>query len=199
MNWLNYRYLVENCKWLEEQLGDDDDDYIIFDFPGQLELYTHMTVIGKLIEFLQTLNFRICAIFVMDTQFMTDAAKFLSGTMAALSVMINLELPHMNILTKLDLLSKSARKQLDKFLEPDSESLLADMEDDPWNVRYGKLTSTLGKLIEGYGIVRFFPLNIKDEENIADIKITIDNMIQYGEDADVKMQDFEGNDDDDGD
>ena len=191
--------MVENCKWLEEQLGDDDDDYIIFDFPGQLELYTHMTVIGKLIEFLQTLNFRICAIFVMDTQFMTDAAKFLSGTMAALSVMINLELPHMNILTKLDLLSKSARKQLDKFLEPDSESLLADMEDDPWNVRYGKLTSTLGKLIEGYGIVRFFPLNIKDEENIADIKITIDNMIQYGEDADVKMQDFEGNDDDDGD
>ena len=36
--------------------------------------------------------------------------------MAALSVMVNLELPHVNILTKMDLLSKSARKQLDKYV-----------------------------------------------------------------------------------
>lgn len=40
--------------------------------------------------------------------------KLVTGTMAALSVMVNLELPHVNILTKMDLLSKSARKQLDE-------------------------------------------------------------------------------------
>ena len=28
------RYLAENLDWLEEQLGDDDDDYFIFDCPG---------------------------------------------------------------------------------------------------------------------------------------------------------------------
>ena len=47
-------------------------------------------------------------------QFMTDGAKFLSGTMAALSVMANMEMPHVNILSKMDLLSKTARSQLDK-------------------------------------------------------------------------------------
>lgn len=36
--------------------------------------------------------------------------------MTALSVMVNLELPHVNILTKMDLLSKSAKKQLDKWV-----------------------------------------------------------------------------------
>ena len=45
---------------------------------------------------------------------MTDGSKFISGTMAALSVMANMELPHINVLTKMDLLSKTARGQLDK-------------------------------------------------------------------------------------
>ncbi|KZC05351.1 PREDICTED: GPN-loop GTPase 3 [Dufourea novaeangliae] len=184
-------YLLENSSWLEEKLGDVDDDYIIFDCPGQIELYTHMTVIRQLITILHNLNFRICGIFLVDSQFMVDGSKFLSGTMAALSVMINLELPHINILSKMDLLSKSAKKQLDKYLEPDPHSLLADMEKDSWNEKYRNLTEAVGRLIEDYSLVRFYPLNIKDEESIADIKLTIDNIIQYGEDVDVKIRDFD--------
>jgi len=45
---------------------------------------------------------------------MVDGAKFLSGTTAALSVMVNLQIPHVNLLTKIDLLSKSAKKEIDK-------------------------------------------------------------------------------------
>lgn len=48
-------YLIENQEWLKEQLcgggeeddaleNDPDDDYIIFDMPGQIELYTHLNV-----------------------------------------------------------------------------------------------------------------------------------------------------------
>lgn len=73
---------------------------------------------------------------------MTDGSKFLSGnfthidvlkpiknlvdlgTMAALSIMVNLELPHVNILSKMDLLSKTARRRLERFLEPDSHAIL---------------------------------------------------------------------------
>lgn len=146
---------------------------------------------SELITMLQDRNFRLCGVFLVDSQFMVDASKFLSGTMAALSVMANLELPHINVLSKVDLLSKTAKKQLDKYLEPDPYSLLAEMDDDPWNEKYRKLTQTLGRLIEDYSLVRFYPLNIKDEESIADIKLTIDNMIQYGEEEDVKMNDFE--------
>ncbi len=43
--------------------------------------------------------------------------------------------------------------------------------------------------------MRFLPLNIKNEESIADIKLTIDNTIQYGEDEDVKVRDFDGPED----
>ena len=39
---------------------------------------------------------------------MIGGAKFLSGTMTALSVMANLELPHVNFLSKMGSLSKAA-------------------------------------------------------------------------------------------
>ncbi|KAJ8681183.1 hypothetical protein QAD02_016970 [Eretmocerus hayati] len=180
-------FLIENLTWLQEQLGDTDDDYIIFDCPGQLELYTHMTVMRQLIETLQNLNFRLCVVFLVDSQFLVDSSKFLSGTMAALTAMINLELPHVNVLSKMDLLSKTARKQLDRYLEPDPINLLADEDDD----EYTKLTQALGRVIEDYSLVRFLPLNVKDEESIADVKLTIDNIIQFGEEEDVRMRDFD--------
>ena len=96
-------------------MGDEDEDYILFDCPGQIELYTHMPVMRQLCELLTTrFNFRLCAVFLLDAQFMVDGAKFLSGTMAALSVMANLELPHLNIVSKMDLLNKSARSQIER-------------------------------------------------------------------------------------
>ncbi|XP_058795854.1 GPN-loop GTPase 3 isoform X2 [Phymastichus coffea] len=180
-------FLIENLSWFEEQLGDTDNDYIIFDCPGQLELYTHMTVMRELIRTLHNLNFHLCVVFLIDSQFLVDASKFLSGTMAALTAMINLELSHVNVLTKMDLLSKTARQQLDKFLEPNPSNLIREENED----EYSKLTQAIGKVIEDYSLVRFLPLNIKDEKSIADVKLTIDNIIQYGEEEDVRMKDFD--------
>lgn len=185
-------YLLENSDWLHEKLGDIDDDYILFDCPGQIELYTHMTTIKHLVDLLRNWNFHICAVFLVDSQFMVDGAKFISGTMAALSVMVNLELPHVNVLSKMDLLSKSARNKIDSYLDPDPHYLIGEMEaSSKWNLKYRSLTESIGRLIDDYSLVRFIPLNIKDEESLADLLLTIDNIIQYGEEADVRTRDFD--------
>nr|AEE61894.1 unknown [Dendroctonus ponderosae] len=187
-------YLLENADWLRTRLGEHEDDYILFDCPGQIELYTHLTAIKRLITLLQDWNFNVCSVFLMDVQFMTDGSKFLSGTMAALSIMVNLELPHVNILSKMDLLSKTARRRLERFLEPDSHAILGDIELNglsAFNLKYKSLTESFGKLIEDYSLVRFIPLNLKNHENMGDLLITIDNVIQYGEDQDIKTKDFE--------
>ncbi|KAK4878533.1 hypothetical protein RN001_011039 [Aquatica leii] len=190
-------YLLENADWLREQLGEQEDDYILFDCPGQIELYTHLKVIRKLVNLLQSWNFNLCCVYLIDVQFMTDGAKFISGAMSALSVMVNLELPHLNLLTKMDLLSKSTKRQLDKFLEPDSHALLGDIElNHSWfNDKYKRLTDAIGELVEDQSLVRFIPLNLKDEENMADVLLTIDNVIQFGEDQDIKTKDYEALDD----
>jgi GTPase SAR1 family protein len=187
-------FLLENLEWLETALGEDEDDYILFDCPGQIELYTHMDVMKRLADTLQGWNFRICGIFVLDCHFMVDGTKFISGAMAALSVMVNLELPHVNVLSKVDLLSQSSRQQLDHFLEPDVAVLastgLAGQE-GRWGERHARLSHAIGRVLDDYSLVKFFPLDITNEENVLDLLTMVDNTIQYGEDADVKTREFD--------
>ena len=45
-----FEYIDENQEWLHEQLGDDDDEYYIFDCPGQIELYSHVPVMRSLVQ-----------------------------------------------------------------------------------------------------------------------------------------------------
>lgn len=78
--------------------------------------------------------------------------------------------------------------------------MLGDVVNDtPWGRKYHKLSEAIGNLIEDFSLVRFTPLNLNDEENISDLLLTIDNVIQYGEDSDTKTKDFEQPDPEDND
>ena len=111
---IDFRYLTKNMQWLEDELGEGEDDYYLIDCPGQIELYTHLNVMHTLVEQLQEWNFRVCGVFLLDSNFMLESAKFISGTMTALAAMVNLAIPHVNVLTKMDLLSKASKKQIGK-------------------------------------------------------------------------------------
>ena len=43
--------------------------------------------------------------YCIDCQFAGDASKFIAGALQAMSAMVQLELPHLNVLTKVDLLA----------------------------------------------------------------------------------------------
>ena len=189
-------YLMENREWLEENLGNDGDtdEYLLLDCPGQIELYTHMNVFKQLAELLTGWNFRVGGLFLLDSHFMVDGAKFLSGSMAALSVMVNLEIPHINVLSKIDLLSAASKKRLDGYLDPDTRELSAvdvDEPDDSFGTKYRQLSMALGRVLDDYSLVKYFPLDITDEESIGDLMLMIDTSLQYGEDEEVKTHDFE--------
>lgn len=84
------------------------------------------------------------------------------------------------------------------YLEPDPHALLSDARSDTnWGKKYRYLTKRIGQMIEDYSLVQFVPLNIKDEDSIASLLITINTMIQYGEDQDVRMVDFDDQGSDD--
>lgn len=83
---------------------------------GQIELYTHVPVMRRVVEQLRSWNFRVCGIFLIDSQFCVEQSKFLSGMLTALSSMIQLEIPFIHVLSKVDLLSKRDKKRLKKFV-----------------------------------------------------------------------------------
>ena len=65
------------------------------------------------------------------------------------------------------------------------------------NEKCQALTDFLGKVLSDHSLVKYLPLDITDEDNISDLFMMIDNTIQFGEDADVKIADHEPLDNDD--
>lgn len=55
-------YLEEELEdWLAEQLEPyGDDDYLLFDCPGQIELYSHSSVFRALVKYLQSNGWQVC-------------------------------------------------------------------------------------------------------------------------------------------
>lgn len=182
-------YLAQNLDWLQEQLGEGDDDYLLFDCPGQIELYTHLPVMKEILRCLQRLNFNLCSVFVLDTQFMLEMSKFFAGSLVALSSMISMELPCVNILSKMDLLSKKNRETVEELVDPDSRLLALEetsQSSATWNAKYRKLNEALGQVLDEYSLVVFTTLDITDEESITNALMKIENCIQYGESQEVR-------------
>ena len=51
--------LEHNIEWLEKELGKLGEDYVLFDCPGQVELYTHHTSLRNIFFRLQKMGYRV--------------------------------------------------------------------------------------------------------------------------------------------
>ncbi|CAL9153158.1 unnamed protein product [Musa hybrid cultivar] len=180
--------------WLTDELDNYlDDDYLVFDCPGQIELFTHVPVLRNFVDHLKRKNFNVCAVYLLDSQFMTDVPKYISGCLASLSAMVQLELPHVNILSKMDLVTD--KKDVENYLNPEAKILLSELNKH-MAPRFANLNKALAELIDDYSMVNFIPLDLRKESSIQYVLSCIDNCIQYGEDADVKIKDFDPDEDD---
>lgn len=111
-------YLLQNQAWLTDKLNEvvKEDDYVIFDCPGQIELYSDQDVFRELVKILQNYGiysnksgFSLISMYMMDVNFISEESKFLSGILQALSAQIALELPSTTVLTKCDLLQDQSK------------------------------------------------------------------------------------------
>ena len=53
--------------------------FLVYVFSGQIELYTHIPVMRQLVDTLQKWDFRICSVFLVDSQFMIEAVQICIG------------------------------------------------------------------------------------------------------------------------
>jgi GTPase SAR1 family protein len=213
-----FEFLMENLDWLTEALDSLPEDYlIIFDMPGQIELYTHVPVLPTLMRFLSqpgALDIRMAAVYLLEATFVVDRAKFFAGTLSAMSAMLMLEVPHINVLSKMDLVKGQVKKKdLKKFLTPDTTLL----DDDPASrqlsvgdnagsgggdddeskppddkdqmmkgASFRRLNRAVASLIESFSMVNFLKLDVTDEDSVGAILSHIDDCIQFHEAQDPK-------------
>ncbi|KAH9007113.1 ATP-binding protein Fet5 [Lactarius hatsudake] len=198
-----FEYLLQNMDWLEEEVGEYEDDYLIIDCPGQIELYTHHPFLSTLVKNLQRLGMRTSAVYLLESQFMEDKYKFFSGVLSAMSAMVNLEVPWINVMSKMDLVLPNpeepaaggrnglrTRRNIARYLDPDPLLLAAPHgngdEENSVNPRFHALNQALVQLIEDHPLVTFLPLDLTNPDSIENVLSHIDYTMQYGEDEEPK-------------
>ena len=186
-------YLLENLSWFRDHLESfDDDEYLILDCPGQLELYTHVPIMRRLIDTMRSWGYEstMVGVFCVDATFLCDTSKFISGSLLSLSAMIALELPHVNVLTKCDLMPEA---DVEQMLSMQSATQMWDAEtyqhDEKKRDKRYKLTQAICELLDDFTMVSFLPLNLKEEDSIDHVLMTVDHAIQYDENREVYIND----------
>jgi GTPase SAR1 family protein len=162
-------FLAKNREWLRDELAKFPDSYVLFDFPGQVELYTIHDSTRELIGYIHhDLQFQLCNVHLIDSSNCTDASKYISTVLLSLNLMCSIELPTVNILSKVDLLKSYGKLDfnLDYYTEVQDLNYLLDCLNSENNEKYAKLNKLIIECIENYSLVSFITLNINDKYSI---------------------------------
>jgi GTPase SAR1 family protein len=188
-------YLASNLHWLRDALNDagpGDNEHFIIDCPGQIELYTHVPALRKVVRALASWGFVSCGTFLIDAAMVVgDVAKYLSAILLATSAMTQLEMPWINLLSKADLISE---EDAEVFCDVNPEWIrqrLAEAEALPSNgtrlaSRLHRLNNAVCSLVENYSLVRFIPVDAQNADLLDAILSQVDMMTQYSEDLEPR-------------
>ncbi len=181
-------FLEANFEWLSESLkklcksAANTNAYLLFDCPGQVELYTHHNSVRNIIQKLSALDYRLCCVNLVDSYYASDSAKFISVLLVALSTMLQIELPHVNIFSKMDLIKQYGELSfnLDFYTEVlDLSYLCETLDDDKILKKFKKLNEKICDIVNDFSLLSFLPLNIQSKANIIKCIQNVDRANGY--------------------
>lgn len=177
-------YLEKNIDWLLDQIKGENSTNFIFDLPGQVELYSHHDSIHKIFSKLAScVQIQLCVVHLIDSHHCSDAGKFIAALILSLNAMLKIALPHINLLTKVDLLKKHVDKlefNIDFYTEVlDLNYLLDSLDSDKFTKKYKKLNSALVSIIEDYSLVSFQLVDMFKKQSLINVKNLVDKANGY--------------------
>jgi len=181
-----YEQLKEELEQREERDLTKNRPYLIFDCPGQSELYTHNTAMRDIVKKITARNnhfdLRLACLNLCDAHHASDLGKYIGLVMNSLTTMLNLQLPHVNILSKVDLLERDGKTRfnLDFYCKVAQLKYLLETElESPFHAKYRKLSEAMISVIEDYSLVEFIPLNVQKPEDICEVLLSVDKANGY--------------------
>ena len=200
-------YVAKNLDWLRDRVATlvKEGKYLLFDLPGQVELFTSHDAVKQIIRELTAskatdMDLRLCTMHLVDGHLCADPSKYIAALMLSLQSMLHLETPHVNVLSKVDLMDKYGDLDFNLEYYADVQDLqyLADRilgeneeEGGAANAKaplagtrllrkkYGKLTRELCELVEDFGLVNFATLSIEDEQSVTRLVRLTDKCVGY--------------------
>ncbi|XP_078433967.1 P-loop containing nucleoside triphosphate hydrolases superfamily protein isoform X2 [Wolffia australiana] len=177
-------FLEKNIDWLQSKLQPlVKDHYLLFDFPGQVELFfLHSNAKRVISKLTKKMDLRLTAVHLVDSHLCSDPGKYVSALLLSLTTMLHLELPHINVLSKIDLIESYGKLafNLDYYTDvQDLSYLQLHLEQDPRSAKYRKLTKELCDVVEDFCLVNFTTLDIQDKESVGNLVKLIDKSNGY--------------------
>ncbi|CAA7396736.1 unnamed protein product [Spirodela intermedia] len=177
-------FLEKNIDWLQSKLQPlIKDHYLLFDFPGQVELFfLHSNAKSVISKLTKKMDLRLTAVHLVDSHLCSDPGKYVSALLLSLTTMLHLELPHINVFSKIDLIESYGKLafNLEYYTDVQDLSYLQyHLDQDPRSAKYRKLTKELCDVIEDFSLVNFTTLDIQDKESVGNLVKLIDKSNGY--------------------
>ncbi|KAL2313764.1 hypothetical protein POMI540_2786 [Schizosaccharomyces pombe] len=172
-----------HVEWLLKELKKHRDSYVIFDCPGQVELFTNHNSLQKIIKTLEKeLDYRPVSVQLVDAYCCTNPSAYVSALLVCLKGMLQLDMPHVNILSKADLLCTygTLPMKLDFFTEVQDLSYLAPLLDrDKRLQRYSDLNKAICELVEDFNLISFEVVAVENKASMLRVLRKIDQAGGY--------------------
>ena len=115
--------------------------YILLDCLGQAEIHTLTGTVASLAAY----HFRLTCVHLIDVYMRASASSYVSALLLSLNSMLRIELPHVNLMSKIDMLpAYDLPLRLDFYGEVGELSHLQHLLDaEPFGCRFAKLNAAL--------------------------------------------------------
>ena len=170
--------IASKAPELLDEISDFNADYVIFDTPGQMELFAYRPSGPFLVKQIGAADSAL--LFLFDSWLMGDAANFLSLMLLASSVKLRFGIPFLPILSKVDLVPDSVKKIEGWARKPEKlmDELSSKLSGDAYLLYSGLLKSLASKAF----ISRLWPVSSSDGSGLLDLSGAIANIFHGGED-----------------
>ncbi|KAJ8146686.1 hypothetical protein OY671_000239 [Metschnikowia pulcherrima] len=162
------------------------DTYLLFDCPGQVELFTHHTAFFQMFKQLEkSADARLCVVSLVDSLYLTSPSSYVSVLLLSLRSMLQLDMPHVNVLSKIDKINSYGKlaMRLDYYTEAQDLDFLEEFikEECPTVLgkNYVRLTQMISELVEDYNLVSFQVLAIENKQTMINLLQIIDKANGY--------------------
>ncbi len=186
--------LANRLDWLGDRLKPLQDHYLLFDCPGQFELYTDCDSVKNIVHYLsKEVKVHLVSVSLIDCLLCTSSHAFISAVLMSLSMMVHLELPHVNVLSKMDTMRRMSSEMafnLEYYLKAGDgnfEALIQNLfpaDVDPKSIhpldkKYSRFVSAISDVSDQFSLVGFTPLAIEDKESALHVLSVCDKANGY--------------------
>lgn len=164
---------------IQNQVNQVNPDYLIVDTPGQIELFAYRSSGRFIVDNLS--SDEKTNVFLFDGSLITSPVNFVSIALLATSIRLRLNLPTINVLTKIDLIGDKLQDILQWSTNLNALENAVGKETD--GDTYSLTTNILRGLDLGEFAQRLIPISNVTEEGFLNLEGALSRILNLGEEV----------------